>query len=299
MAASAPHQLSEEQVVVPDAWHELADALSGERGSVIVIGGVDTGKSVLSRWLAEALAQSGSVGRVDTDLGQSEIGPPGTVGWRGPDDERDRFVFVGATTPEKRPLKAAAAARTAFARAAEGVDRVVVDTSGWVSGSGGVSLKRAQMDLLRPSHVVLIEKEPRELETIARAVPPGTQLHRLEPVKRASKSDAARRNFRRERFAEYLTSLRGQRVPLEGRSVYGGRPWRWGGSWSKLAEGLQGLLIGLSDADREGLVIGLLEEVTEEGELLHVLCPEVALSDVAEVGLGSIRLRADGTEIVQ
>jgi polynucleotide 5'-hydroxyl-kinase GRC3/NOL9 len=288
---------AEDTLIIPDAWHDLAEALSDERGAAVVIGGVDTGKTVLAWWLANRLAERASVAVVDADLGQSEIGPPATVGWRPHDADPDRFVFVGSITPEQRPLKTAAATHIACVHASKAADWLVLDTSGWVSGSGAVSLKRATMDLLRPSDVILIEPEPHALETIARAAPPGTRCHRLRPAERASKTDAARRDFRRERFAEYLSGAQGYELPLEGRSLYGGRPWRWGGSWSKLAESLRGLLVGLSDPDRVGLAIGLLDDVTEQGEVLHVLCPEIDTDAVAEVGLGSIRLRPDGTQI--
>lgn len=294
---TARHLPSDDALVVPDAWHDLASALSGERGAAIVIGGVDSGKTVLAWWLAKQLARRASVAVIDADLGQSQLGPPATVGWLAPGGDRERFVFVGAITPEQRPLKTAAATQIACSRAREAADWLVLDTSGWVHGSGAVSLKRAKMDLVSPTDVILIEAEPRELETIARAVPPDARCHRLEVVDEGSKSDAARRNFRCERFAEYLEGAHMQEVHLQGRSVYGGRPWRWGGAWSKLSVSLRGLLIGLSDAGREGLAIGLLEDLSEQGEVLHVVCPEIDLDRVAEVGLGNIRLRPDGTQI--
>jgi polynucleotide 5'-kinase involved in rRNA processing len=57
--------------------------LAGAREAriVLVLGARDTGKTTLVTYLAHALlADGGSVVVVDADLGQSEIGPPTTVG---------------------------------------------------------------------------------------------------------------------------------------------------------------------------------------------------------------------------
>ena len=48
----------------------------------MVVGASDTGKTTLTAYLAGALAARGeTVAVVDADVGQSEIGPPTTVGW--------------------------------------------------------------------------------------------------------------------------------------------------------------------------------------------------------------------------
>jgi len=285
--------------VVPEAWHELLGALKAESGAAMVIGGVDTGKTVLSCWLAERLAERGPAALVDADLGQSVIGPPGTVGWRMAGAETEEFVFVGVTSPAQRPLGAVSATWRACQRArAAGAAWLVLDSSGYVDGSGAVALKRAKLDLVRPSDVVLIEDRPGRLEDIARSMRPGeARVHRLQAIAPDSKSPAHRRGWRRERFARYLAGAQVQRLELAGRAVYGGRPWLWGGSWPKLEAHLRGLLVGLSDAEGIGLAIGVLRGATDDGQALEVLAPPVDLDRVAALGLGTVRLHEDGTQI--
>lgn len=287
--------------LVPDAWHELLAALAGDAGAVMVIGAVDAGKTVLSCWLAERLVESGPVAIVDADLGQSIIGPPGTVGWRMVGEESEEFFFVGATSPARRPLGAVVATWRACERArAAGGAWLVLDSSGYVDGSGAAALKRAKLDLVRPSDVVLIEDQPERLEAIARSIRPAeARVHRLPAVAPGSKSIERRRAWRRERFALYLRGAQPQWIELSGRAIYGGRPWLWGGSWAKLEPRLGGLLIGLSDAEGIGLAVGLLLGVTEDGAALEVLAPPVDPERVAAIDLGTIRLREDGTQIIE
>lgn len=303
--------LPEEGPIVPDSWHDVASAIEGERGTIMVVGGTDTGKTVLAWWLAERLAERDSAAVVDADLGQSMLGPPGTVGWREIGGGREEFVFVGVVSPAGRPLGAAMATWRAAQRAGEAAAWVVLDTSGYVDGSGAIALKRGKMDLVSPTDVILIEDEPGRLEAIARAVRPGeTRLHRLQPTPADAKSPSFRQRWRQERFGEYMQGAEVREISLRERAVYGGRPWVWGGSWAQIAERLRGLLIGLSDARGMGLAIGLLREVEDEGETLHVLTPlgerespgedtesPRGLDDVAAVGLGTVRLREDGTQI--
>lgn len=286
--------------LVPAAWHELLGALAGASGAVMVIGAVDTGKTVLSCWLAERLAERGPAALVDADLGQSVIGPPGTVGWRMVGVDAEEFVFVGVTSPAQRPLGVVSATWRACERArAAGAAWLVLDSSGYVDGSGAVALKRAKLDLVRPSDVALIEDRPGRLEAIARSIRPGeARVHRLQAVAPDSKSPAHRRGWRRERFARYLAGARVQRIELSGRAIYGGRPWLWGGSWPKLEADLRGLLIGLSDAEGIGLAIGLLRGVSDDGAALEVLAPPVDPARVAALSLGMVRLEEDGTQIV-
>lgn len=286
--------------LVPDAWHELLGALTAESGAVMVIGAVDTGKTVLSCWLAERLAERGPVAMVDADLGQSIIGPPGTVGWRMAGPQAEEFMFVGVTSPARRALGAVTATWRACERARRaGAAWLVLDSSGYVDGPGAVALKRAKLDLVRPSDVVLLADQPGRLEAIARSIRPGeARVYHLQAVAPERKSLVHRREWRRERFAQYLAGAQVQRIELAGRAVYGGRPWLWGGRWPRLEAHLSGLLVGLSDAEGIGLVIGLLRGVTDDGAALEVLAPPVELERVAAISLGMVRLEEDGTQIV-
>ena len=82
-----------------------------------------------------------SVGVVDADLGQSDIGPPTTVGLgrlcppveRLADAEVLGLYFVGSTSPQGHLLPTVLGTRMMTEKALRlGLDRVIVDTSGLV-----------------------------------------------------------------------------------------------------------------------------------------------------------------------
>lgn len=151
----------------PGSADAALEAVAGARVTV-VIGASDTGKTSLVTRLAGALAARGlAVAVVDADLGQSEIGPPMTIGLgrvRGPltrlaDAELLAVEFVGATSPAARVPETARATRAMVAWAlAAGAQRVLVDTCGLVEGELGRWLKRAKVEAVDPDLVVALER---------------------------------------------------------------------------------------------------------------------------------------------
>lgn len=192
----------------------------------LVIGPPEAGKTTFVAALASALAGRGlRVGVVDADLGQSEIGPPTTVGLgrvAGPlgrlgDAAPVALHFVGVTSPAANLPGALVAVHRMVARAAvEGFERVVVDTSGLVGGELGRTLKQAKIDLLRPGLVVSLARE-RECDAILapylRAGSPAVvALPALAAPRRRSAED--RRRFRERALAAYLAGARPLRIDL-------------------------------------------------------------------------------------
>ena len=77
-------------------WRKLASRIVKSQQTVMVIGATDAGKSTFCRFLADsALAAGFKITYVDADIGQSQIGPPTTVGIKSfaPDE-----TLQGATT---------------------------------------------------------------------------------------------------------------------------------------------------------------------------------------------------------
>src|SRR5712692_3005430 len=130
------------------------------------MGAAEAGKSTFAAWLANALHASGlTVAIVDADVGQSEIGPPATVGFgrvrrpltRTGDAELLGFEFVGVTSPGRRPWQTVEAAGRVSARARDGFDRVIVDTSGFVAGGFAGAVKQRKIAAVDPDVVVVIQ----------------------------------------------------------------------------------------------------------------------------------------------
>jgi polynucleotide 5'-hydroxyl-kinase GRC3/NOL9 len=226
----------------------------------LILGTSDTGKTSLTARLAGALAARGErVAVVDADVGQSEIGPPTTVGLgrvtgalaRLGDAELWELEFVGDTSPVRYIRETADATGRLVRRALDaGFERVLVDTGGLVEGPLGLALKRAKVRAADPDLVLVLQRRD-ESEPIARALESGARprVLRLTPSPAVVRRSATRRREHRERaLREYLAraatlTLPTARVPLQDRR---GQP---------LTEVAEGLLLGVLGAAGETLGI--------------------------------------------
>jgi polynucleotide 5'-hydroxyl-kinase GRC3/NOL9 len=211
----------------------------------MVLGAPDTGKSSLCRYLVwRAFVAGQQAALVDLDLGQSHLGPPGTLGLslfppRRPGDEvlhPEELCFIGQTSPVGATLEVVVGCRVLVDRAGlRGCTRVVVNTSGLVQGFGALRLKRAQAELLQPALLLALERD-RELEPLlwglggggGRQETSGWPILRLPVSSRAvRKTPEERRAYREARFRRYFQGARRLALPWR-ELVWEGLPWGQG-----------------------------------------------------------------------
>jgi polynucleotide 5'-hydroxyl-kinase GRC3/NOL9 len=191
---------------LPPAWAHLIASLVAEPWKrVVVIGGTDAGKSSFARLLCQSMARPGlRTALLDTDLGQKMIGPPAcvTLARCSADGELqlERIRFVGEASPAAN-LTGTIAATARLANAAD-ADRLVVNTSGLITGPG-IPLKRWKLDALDPEHVVAIARGD-ELAPLLGALPPG-RVHQLRPSPAAQRKSPSLRE--RNRVATLMAAL--------------------------------------------------------------------------------------------
>ncbi len=273
----------------------LAERAGAEYGTVVLIGGLDTGKTTLSISMIRAALGAGKrAAYVDADLGQKTVGPPTTIGLKlvtSEDDlDRERLAqadacyFVGATSPQGNllPVVTGVARLLTLARESLGADFVVVDTSGFVSGVYGQLLKYHKLELVRPDLVVGLQRGEEldpllgiirrffATEVVALGVHPAVAPTSVEQ-RAANREDAMRRYF-------------------------GESPSRWRvkptvfmpalPAFFDLTQ-LERLVVGLADGEGGYLGIGFLEHSGEEG-ILRLISP-VADAPKA-LRLGSVRV---------
>jgi polynucleotide 5'-hydroxyl-kinase GRC3/NOL9 len=206
----------------------------------MLIGGTDTGKTTFGAAAAKAAFAAGRrVAVVDADSGQSEIGPPGTLGLGFPEDPFVRLsdlkpralAFIGSTSPPGFLLEWAIGVRQLTDRAKQlGAELVFVDMPGLVSGPVGCRLHQAVAEAVRPDAYVLFERN-KELRAMRRGLPPG-RLFRPEISPNAhAKSPTVRALRRSKRFADYFREAREWELPvdrgiLRGGTLFLGRPLR-------------------------------------------------------------------------
>ena len=330
--------------------------------TVVLLGAADSGKTTWVRDAALALTGEGrSVAIVDCDLGQSEIGPPGTVGAALASPGTDfRFLrdlpqiagyFIGAVSPGRHLLDVCVGA-VQVARTAKKSrpDLVLVDTDGFVHGGPARQFKRRLCELLLPQVVIALTRG-NEIDPLLTAfgkldTPDVWRILVGGAVQR--KTPAARTTRRAARFlaalngSEPLTfsldsvallgTLLGTGEPLPhhlvqflsqslgrpalhaeqtGGSLYvvvNGERWDTSGLAAietyfgtrsvtiTAAQKFAGLLVGLVSGSGVLLGIGRIDRIDFARRTLTVLTPCRKPAAVAQVWLGSLRLRADGRE---
>ena len=277
-----------------DRYEAVVERAATAPGVVVLLGGLDSGKSTLARQIARAGLEAGrSVAYLDTDLGQKSVGPPTCVTLRLPTEpdevtpaglaHPDAIYFVGSTSPQGQllPLVVGAARLLGQAREA-GADLVVIDTSGLVSGVYGQILKYHKIELLQPDVVIGLQRGEElgpifgiierffACEVVALPVHPDTRSTSVD--ERARNREAAVRRY-------FSGALHRWRV----------KPTVFLPALPALFEQsqLDRLLVGLSDGEGNYAGLGYLEYSPEDG-LLRLLSPVEGAPKALK--LGSVRL---------
>ncbi len=285
-----------------EPYASLRERVVGESGVIMLIGGPDTGKTSLAKFLLrDALARARKVAFVDADIGTPTVGPPACVGLKwitsAHDFERlyeaDELRFVGSTEPQGVILPHVMAASALVDVARKAADFVVLDTTGMVQGVVGQTLKYHLMESCHPVLVVAMQRGSEMEPTIgmlqrflgARVAKAGPlpDLDPLGPVEKRASRIAA--------FAAALTP------PLS----------RWRVSPQVFAptlpegfdlEKLAGMLVGIQDDSGRCLGLGVLEHedhvlrvATDHGEHMEGLRLGSMRIDLSTFETARVRLR--------
>ena len=155
---------------VPSSWDEASkEILSLDKPlTVMVIGGMDSGKTSFCTFLVnEAVMKKWRTSVIDADLGQSDVGPPSTVGFNFVTEPvKDLFeidaqdaVFVGSTSPSGAINKVIEGLTQLKDKVIEaGVDFLVINTDGWVEGEEAAAYKVRLAEKVGSSVVVGMQR---------------------------------------------------------------------------------------------------------------------------------------------
>jgi polynucleotide 5'-hydroxyl-kinase GRC3/NOL9 len=276
-------------VVVPSQWIRLSS--EELRGTVMVVGASDTGKTTLARYLFQALCQEGICAAfLDADVGQSTLGLPTTLTMslaarpgdnRFPPQGTNAVYFVGAVTSKGHMLPTVVGAYRLQQKALSlGAQAVVVDTTGLVDkAQGGKALKQWKIELLAPETVIGVQRG-RELEPILWPLRRDGRVRCVElnvsPYVR-ERSREARVARRRERLAGYFENAQPCLLRLGQMAIY------------DLERLTPGALVAFQDA--EGFTVGLavVQEADRLGGTVTVRTPLSSVEGATSVRFGATR----------
>lgn len=308
--------------VIPASWDRALAAVADSPGVVLVLGAPDSGKTTWVAAAASRLCRPGEapVAVVDADIGQASLGPPATVALGlftekpaepfAPDTHPSLALsFVGSVSPPGHLLQLLASTVRLVTRAKQcGVRTVLVDTTGLVTPGIGFQLKLRKIELLDPTHLVVLQRGA-ELEPLLAVAGQreGLRLHRLEVSGAARRRTPAERSaYRARRFSAYFAQATTLPLPAAGVRIL---PPPTGPDGLRLTAGsdllsvealrtdpLAGLLIGLNDRSDETVGLGLLEGVGDDGRTILLRTPVGDASGIRIIQLGSLRLSRSGQE---
>ena len=261
---------------IPQSWNKPVETILSSPKKplvILVLGKNDSGKSSYCTYLINKLiAGKCRVAVLDGDLGQSDIGPSGTVGYAVAskpltelyDLKLENAFFVGVTSPIKAIAKTIEGLTAMKAQILErSIDFLIVNTDGWVTGEIAVKYKIALIKELKPDLIVGLPQAD-ELETLVAnikeapiiLVEPSSSLNQRSPEKRKS--------LREMTYIRYLKDAKMQNYPLSQLTV---EPKN---AIPKRQEPEKGLLVGLYGSKNKFLGIGVLREINSVRKALKV-----------------------------
>lgn len=284
-----------QELDVPPAWERLdLDALNGV---LPVLGKTDVGKSTFARYLFQRLAAArpqGPVAFFDGDPGQTTLGIPGTMTLAMNRPGETQFpprgqawqIFTGSNSPRWHMLPIlAGAGRLCQAAREAGASAIVYDTSGFIApDQGGLALKEAKINLLRPATVFAIQQGT-ELEVLLTPLRRSlrTQVISLQPsVAVRSRSQRRRQAHRREQYARYFDAARPLSLDWTRLGVF------------PLPRFVLHQLVAFEEAAGFALGFGIITEIEREARRVVLLTPLRSLDGVTALRLGGMTVAPEG-----
>lgn len=217
---------------IPPSWKKVFEelVLTGKPLTIMVIGNVDSGKTSFCTYLANrSLENKLKVALIDADLGQSDVGPPATIGFsRIIAPVKDLFeievevaYFIGLISPsgvigevvEKLSLLKNIALKY-------NVDLLIINTDGWVEGEEAVGYKIQLIEQAAPDIVVGIQQE-NELSPILGALKDNRVFSVSSPSVIRTRDREKRKILRELSYKKYLKDAKIRSYPLNWITVEG------------------------------------------------------------------------------
>lgn len=209
----------------PSSWLEALEIASRhDPVDILVLGGVDVGKSTFTLMLANHILNVGlkPVAIIDGDLGQTDIGPPGALSYTLVDkpivdlfDYRfDEAVFIGSLTPYQAVDEIVESLAYLKARASSRSIATIVNTDGWFTVEA-LPYKARIVEALKPRVTVVIDGDL-DLSLIKDAAGKvGSDIIRIPPPKYIKGKTRPDRKSRRELcYKKYFADPATRKIPV-------------------------------------------------------------------------------------
>ena len=211
---------------IPSSWTKAYEKLSSLQMrplTAVVLGTVDSGKTSFCTYLINKLLnEKKKVAILDGDLGQSDVGPPGTIAYAFVTkpvmdlfnlEARNAF-FVGVTSPSKvidNVMEGLASLRKEVLT--DSPEAIVINTDGWVEGEEAINYKVQLIEQLDPDIVFCIQQKD-ELVPLLKTLEKFRRVRVDSPPVIRKRSKEKRRSLRELGYIKYLRNAKVQSIPL-------------------------------------------------------------------------------------
>jgi len=222
-----------DEKMIMDSWKDAVNEILILKKplSILVIGKIDTGKTSFCTYLANSALEAGhKVAVIDGDLGQSDIGPPATMGLSYVREpiidlyglQMDNAVFVGVTSPSRATVESVNALVTLKNKALKmNVDFLIINTDGWVEGEDAVNYKARLIEAVAPDAILCLQ-EGDELKPLLNKIRRPRVFIAEPPKTIKNRSREARKVLRELAYKKYLREAKVRCYPLSSIKIEGG-----------------------------------------------------------------------------
>jgi polynucleotide 5'-hydroxyl-kinase GRC3/NOL9 len=285
---------------IPNSWIEAYRTIREFQKKptvIMVVGGVDSGKTSFCTYLTNKIVNDKlKVAVIDEDLGQSDIGPPSTVAYSHVVSpvtdlfslQPENAFFVGTTSAgaaTKKTLEGTASLKKEIENKAK-ADIILINTDGWAGSEEAAQFKSELAKSVEPDAIFCLEskdEKPSVCASFGDALAGFRQERAESPSNVKERSKEKRRDLRELGFAKYLENARVKVFPQNHVIVEEKQD-----NTIIKEKKAENLLVGLFDANKKFLGIGVLREIDYTRRSLKV---QTAVAEKpAAVIFGKIRL---------
>ncbi|MBE0425502.1 MAG: hypothetical protein IBX72_02505 [Nitrospirae bacterium] len=277
--------------IIPEQeWESISEELKSIKGPVMIIGATDSGKSSFAKFLLRTFIEDNlKISLVDSDVGQSSIGLPGTISMKVFRNEKDledfsfeRMSYVGTVNPGIKIPLIIDTTKLMTEICMKNSEVTLLDTSGLVAGEIGKNLKISKIKTIKPEYIIAIQRE-QELEHILELVGAG-HIRRIRVSRMArARNKEERIQYRKKKSEDYFSKGKLEEYIIFKKTTR----FFYNGNFFNLKSGdfPEGTLIGLNHYE-ETLSLGVITET--EDDCIIFKSPVQSLKNVNKVVFGDI-----------
>lgn len=260
------------------SWLKIKDEFINSGKRLMVIGGSDTGKSTFILFLSnEIIKFKKKVGILDLDIGQSNIGPPGTIGYSIVEKEFNDFselkskklYFIGSVSPKGNLLQIVVGGYKLITEMEkENFDYILIDTTGLVDGVIAEVLKQSKIEILNPDFIVLFEFNNERRNLVKPFLFENKRIFSIKPSENVVlRSRMERIEYRNCKFKEYFKNAKEIEIYFQEYNIIGF-------GLDKFTP-MNNSIIGLLDKDRFLVCLGILKQINKDRNSIVAIVPEI------------------------